>query len=174
MTNVNFAKWVQMKGRQANSIIHRKRTHGEFPWLERPPFVWECEVAVGDFVGEADGSQVLDLDALYPRKPFINEVYLEPGAEIIPIVAFAGGTVNACTVILGDVGDDNGLVTSSSVFTGVTLGAPIATPSAAQYALRPEAAFLPILTIATTAGNVSALTAGRLLIRIPFTPWRLV
>lgn len=172
MANVNFAKWVRMKGRSANPIIHRLRTQGKFPWLERPPFVWECEVAVGDFVGEGDTSQVLDLDALYPKFPFIDEVWLEPGAHIVPLVAFSGGTVNACTVILGDVGDDNGLVTASSVFTGVTIGAPIATPAAAQYALRSEAGFLPILTIVTTAGNVSALTAGRLLVRIPFTPWR--
>ena len=174
MANVSFSKWVHMKGRKANPRIHQLRTQGKFPWLERPPFVWELEVSVGDFTGEADGSQVLDLDALYPKNPFIDEVWLEPGAHIVPLVAFAGGTVNACTVILGDVGDDNGLVTSSSVFTGVTIGAPIVTPSAAQYALRSESGFLPILTIATTAGNVSALTAGSLLIRIPFTPWRAV
>jgi len=172
MANVNFGKWVLMKGRGANPIIHRKRCNGEFPWMERPPFVWEVEIAVGDFTGAAATSQALDLDALYPGRPFIDDVYLEPGAELILLTAFAGGAVSACTAELGDTDDPNGLVTASNVFTGATLESPIVTPAAAQYALRPETGFLPLLTLRTTNANVSALTAGRLLARIPFTPFR--
>lgn len=172
MANVDIRKMVRFKGRSANPIIHRLRTQGRFPWLERPLFVWELLVSVGDFTGEGDTSQDLDLDALYPDRPFINNVWLEPGAHIVPITAFSGGTVNACTVALGDADTFNGLVTASSVFTGVTIGAPIVTPAAGQYALRYESGFLPQLRIVTTAGNVSALTAGSLLIRIPYTPAR--
>lgn len=173
MANVSFSKWVHMKGRAANARIHQLRTQGKFPWIERPPFMWECEVAVGDFVGEGDGSQDLDLDALYgSRFPFIDEVWLEPGAHVVPLVAFAGGAVNAVTFQLGDVGDRDGLVTSSNIYTGVTIGAPIYTPSAAEYALRPESGFLPTFRIVTTNGFVSALVTGRALLRIPFTPWR--
>jgi hypothetical protein len=173
MSNVNFAKWVRMKGRGANARIHKLRTNGEFPWLERPPFVWECEIAVGDFTGAGATSQELDLDALYgTRFPFINEVFLEPGAHLVLLTAFSGGAVSACTAELGDTGDPNGLVTASNVFTGATANAPIVTASAAEYALRSESGYLPTLTLRTTTANVSALTAGRLLARIPFTPWR--
>lgn len=173
MANVDFRKiGVRMKGRSANPIIHRLRTQGRFPWLERPPFVWELLVTVGDFTGEGDTSQDLNLDTLYPDRPFINNVWLEPGAHVVPVTAFAGGAINAVTIQLGDANDPDGLVTSSSVFTGVTIGAPIATPSAAEYALRFESAYAPQLRIVTTNGNVSALTAGALLIRIPFTPAR--
>lgn len=172
MANVNFAKWVQMKGRHANQQIQRRRMNGSFPWMERPPFVWELEVSIGDFVAESDMSQDLDLDALYTSSPFIDDVWLEPGAHVVPVVAFAGGVVDGCTVSLGDAGDPDALVTSSSVFTGVTIGDPIATPAAAEYALRPETGFLPQLRIDTTTGNIDDLTAGTLLIRIPFTPFR--
>ena len=172
MANVNFAKWVRMKGRAANPVIHRTRLNGGFPWLERPGFVWECEIAIGDFTGEGDTSQDLDLDALYPGSPFINNVWLEPGAHIVPLVAFAGGAVNAVTLALGDAGAFNGLVTASSVFSGVTIGSPIATPAATEYALRYESSFRPQVRIVTTNGNVSALEDGRALVRIPFTPAR--
>lgn len=172
MANVSFSKWVLMRGRNANRVITRKRENCEFPWIEQPGFVWELEVAVGDFVGEGDTSQDLNLDELYPNNPFIDDVWLEPGAHLVPLVAFSGGAVSACTAALGDAGAHNGLVTASSVFTGVTIGAPIATPAASQYDLRSETGFLPQLRIVTTSANVSALTAGRLLIRIPFTPAR--
>lgn len=172
MANMNLAKLVRFKGRSANPVIHRLRMTGRFPHLERPTFVWELTVSVGDFTGAGATSQELDLNALYPNNPFINDVWLEPGAHFVPLVAFAGGTVNACTLEMGDTGDPNGLVTASSVFTGVTIGAPIVTTGAAEYALRYESGYLPTVTLRTTAGNVSALTAGSVLLRIPFTPAR--
>lgn len=169
---VDIRKMVRFKGRSANPIIHRLRTSGRFPWLERPLFVWELLITIGDFTGDAATSQELDLAAIYPDNPFVEDVWLEPGAHIVPITAFAGGAVNACTLELGDTDDPNGLVTASNVFTGVTTGVSVATPSAAQYALRFESAYLPVATLRTTNGNVSALTAGRALVRIPFSPAR--
>jgi len=173
MANVDFRKiGVRMKGRSANPIVHRLRTQGRFPWLERPLFVWELLITVGDFTGAGATNQELDLAALYPDNPFVSNVWLEPGAHIVPITAFSGGAVSACTLELGDTGDPNGLVTASNVFTGVTTGVSVATPAAAEYALRFEASFLPVATIRTTSANVSALTAGRALVRIPFSPAR--
>lgn len=169
---VDIRKMVRFKGRSANPVIHRLRMSGRFPWLERPLFVWELLITIGDFTGAGAASQELDLAALYPNFTFPTDVWLEPGHHIVPVTAFAGGTVNACTLELGDTGDPNGLVTASNVFTGVTTGVSVATPSAAEYALRFEAAYLPVATIRTTAGNVSALTDGAALVRIPFTPAR--
>lgn len=169
---VDIRKMVRFKGRSANPVIHRMRTSGRFPWLERPLFVWELLITIGDFTGAAATSQELDLAVVYPDFPFPEDVWLEPGAHIVPVTAFSGGAVSASTLELGDTGDPNGLVTASNVFTGVTTGVSVATPAAAEYALRFEAGYLPVATIRTTTDNVSALTAGRALVRIPFSPAR--
>lgn len=169
MANVSFAKWVRMKGRHANPRIHALRTRGQFPWMERPVFWWEVQIDVGDFTPESDTEQTLDLDALYPDRPFVNNVYLLPGAEVVILTLFAGATT--CTIQVGDTNDPNGLVTATNLHTGTT-GVPISTPSAAEYALRSETGYLPIATLTTTVENVDDLTAGSVLVRIPFSPHR--
>lgn len=174
MANVDLNKWLILKGKRANSRIHQLRMNGGFPWVERPAFVWELTLTIGDFTGAGATSQEIDLDAEYPNNPFVNGVWLEPGAHFVLLTEFAGGAVSACTAELGDTGDPNGLITASNVFTGATTGVPIVTPAAAEYALRYESGYLPVVTLRTTTANVSALTAGKLLVRIPFTPERSV
>lgn len=171
MANVNFAKWVQMRGRKANPQIDNLLRKGGFPWLQRHVWWWEQLISVGDFTPESDTSQVLDLDALYPTNPFIDDVYLMPGTQVIPVALFVGATTT--TIQVGDTNDPNGLVTATNLHTG-TLGVPISTTGAAEYDLRPETGYLPIVTLTTTVENIDDLTTGSVLVRIPWMPFRSV
>lgn len=139
--------------------------------------VWRRNVRIGDFTGAAATSQALNLftgltaTALarpgqsgdFPANAWINTAM---GPYIRRITDFSGGSSTAVSVQLGDAGDPNGLLTTTSVFTGV--GAGISwTPAAAEYARRPEDAYAPILTI-TSDVNIAALTAGELEVVIPY------
>lgn len=152
-------------GRKTNADVMRWIEHGaKDPLCVRG--VWTCRVVVGQFTGDGDTDQTLDLHAYDPYNLFPADVWLEPGHSIVPVTAFAGGAISAFTAEVGDAGDTDGLVTASSVFTGVTLNDPIVTPSAAQYALRYEANYVPVLRMLSTDGNISAATAGELEVRI--------
>jgi hypothetical protein len=88
-------------------------------------------------------------------------------AEIKVETDFAGGAVSAATVTVGDAGSANELLTSTSVFTGVQNTAWIQTVGASLNSdFQREAAYSPILTLATTNGNTADLTAGSLIVRI--------
>jgi hypothetical protein len=92
------------------------------------------------------------------------------GAEAVPTNArvmfawinlleeFAGGSVSAITMDLGDAGNDDELVAAEDVFTGASTGVKT---GAGAYTLGTfEAAYTPILTFEATDDNVVNLTAG--------------
>ncbi len=91
------------------------------------------------------------------------------GAWIRRITDFSGGAVSACAVEGGDTGDDNGLLTTTSVFTGVGAGIT-QTTGAAEFARHEESSFVPTFTITTVTANVDQLTAGELDYFIRFQP----
>lgn len=118
---------------------------------------------------DADGVQEFDLHTYNPYNLFPANVQRGvPGAYLAEV--FAGGTVNACTWEMGDAGDPNGLHTAVNVWTGATLGYLANTVSAAEYATRFEADFIPSITLRTTAGNIAALTTGEIWQFIAFNP----
>lgn len=118
---------------------------------------------------DGDGVQEFDLHTYNPYNLFPANVQRGvPGTYLAEV--FAGGTVNAATYESGDANDPNGLHTAVNVWTGATLGWLANTVSAAEYASRFEAAFIPSLTLRTTAGNISALTTGELWMAIAFNP----
>jgi hypothetical protein len=80
----------------------------------------------------------------------------------IRVVTALTGTV---TAIVGDAGDDNGLVTSTSIAsTGTTR-----TTGAAEYAGRYESAFVPLITITSTV-SLRLASAGIVDILIDWSP----
>lgn len=127
---------------------------------------------VGGFIGAtalaAAVNQTIDLDVAFPRKEFPNNVWVH-GAYMRKITDFSGGAIATCTAEGGDAGDTDGLMTATNIFTGAGAGI-VQTPAAAEYARRFEAAFVPVIRIVTTVGNVNALVAGELDYFVRFMP----
>ncbi len=154
-----------------NQRVLRALKSGRIPYTMGMVYHWMLRLKVGDWTGEADGSQTFDLNTLattLKRPTFPADVEILDGTKCYLVTAFAGGTVNACTVTLGDAGAANGLLTSTSVFTGQALGWK-QTTAATEFRQHYEAAFVPQIVLATTNGNTNALTAGELWVDIPFT-----
>lgn len=128
------------------------------------------EFSFDDTTLDGDTAQEIDLNVLYPANAFPANVQRLPGTFLRVKTAFAGGTINAITAAIGDTGDPDGILTASSIFTGVAEIRP-STPSAAENTARTETAYAPTLSLASTAGNLSTLTAGNLIILIP---WRVL
>lgn len=144
---------------------------------------WRRTLSIGDFTADASMTQTVDLhddlttearrrlgqSGLFPGNAATgaqatgNEVIMS-GAYLRPIVGFGGGGASFVLVEFGGTfasgADVNGLVTSTSVFTGVSTNL-VATPGAAQYALHPERDYIPDLTF-TSDANIDVLTAGSL------------
>lgn len=128
---------------------------------------WVQRVRFSNFTSAAT-SQALDLSATFASNAFPTNVFLCAGSYVDLIQVFSGGAVATATVILGDAGVTNGLLTSSNVFTGATLGATV-TPSATEYRqFNFESAYVPLLTLTTTVGNVNACTQGIVDVYIPY------
>jgi hypothetical protein len=148
-----------------------------------PLFYWRRVIGIGDFTADAALSQVIDLhddlttearrrkgqSGLFPGNAASgaqatgNEILMS-GAYLRVITAFSGGGAAAVAAELGGTFasglDDDGLITTTSVFTGASTNL-IATPTAAEYALHPESGFVPELTL-TADVNIDTLTAGSL------------
>lgn len=151
----------------ANAVIRRQEQSPGCDPLRADRW-WVQRVTV-DVLNTAATSQALNLNTQFTTNPFPTDVFILPGTYVDLRVVFAGGAVNACTIILGDTNDDDGLLTSTNVFTGQSTGVKC-TPSAAEYrSALYESAFVPLLTINTTNGNVSALTTGTIDIWIPYS-----
>lgn len=166
-----FPITISRHGNSNQRVLQGLRS-GRIPYVVGFTYHWILPFTVGQWAGEADGSTVINLNTLAAtlgKSTFPTDVEILAGTKVYLVTAFAGGTVDACTIILGDTNDDNGLVTSTNVFTGQSAGWK-QTPSAAEYAQHYESAFVPAITIATTTGNTNALTAGSLIVDIPFTP----
>lgn len=154
----------------SNAGVARGLKNNRIPFAWADPFVWYQKFDIlraGTL--DADGIQEFDLHTYNANNLFpANVMRATPFLYLAEV--FAGGTVNACTVEMGDANDPNGLHTAVNVWTGATLGYLANTVSAAEYAPRFEASFIPSITIRTTAGNIAALTTGELWVGIKFTP----
>jgi hypothetical protein len=159
------------------AIAHFKAGGGAIGWAPGTTWLWsvDCRVRIvagAPYIGAvalaAATSQEISLNAAFPASAFpanmqVGEAYIKR------ITDFAGGSISALTVQVGDTGDPNGLLTATSVFTGVGAGYT-ATVAAAEYAMHPEAAFVPTLTLTATADDLDTITAGRLKVVIPIRP----
>lgn len=74
------------------------------------------------------------------------------------VTEFAGGSVSACTLSLGDAGSATEQFNALDVFTGAGTGLKAKNGSYAGTAI--EAAYTPIVRVATTTDNINSLTAG--------------
>lgn len=137
-------------------------------YLIEPRWCWVGRITHADLT-DADTSQTITLRSYLDSTDPLPEG-IRAGEYMIDIVEdFAGGTVNAITLILGRSGDDNAYLTSTSLFTGAT-NQFVDTPAAAEYAMRTfnGTDFAPLAQFDTTAGNCADLTAGIVDIYIPF------
>lgn len=119
------------------------------------PRIYNQIVVYGDY-SDADTSEALDLNATFTANAFPANVMITH-AWLQLYETFGGGTVSAATLILGDAGDDNGLVASTNVFTGQALGIKV---GVATEAITQETAYVPLLQLDTTDGNIDTLTSG--------------
>lgn len=167
MANSTFPTLIG-KGNGGNGRVVNNLKRNLFPFAVNFKWVWYTifDITLAGSL-DADGSQEFDLHTYDANNLFpANVERKKPYVRLI--TNFTGGAVNAATITVGDTGAANGLITATSVFSG----APkiIQTVGAAEYADRIETAFIPVAVIATTNGNVNALTAGKALIAIAFNP----
>jgi len=125
-----------------------------------------CRIGHADLT-TAGTSQVLTLSDLNTGK---GESAIPANSKIVNcwinlLEVFAGGTVSACTVKLGDAGSDNELITNVSVFTGAALGIK---PMTGSYSAKFEAGYVPIATFTSTTDNVVNLSTGLLEVIIQY------
>lgn len=131
------------------------------PWQR-----WRIKVLYSDFT-DSDTSQSLNLadlaDTLLESDParvsgaFPTNMMMGFWAHYLA-EEFAGGTINAATLIQGISGTTNGHLTITSVFTGAGTGWK-QTPSGSLWTPRPVTSD-PLLQLDTTAGNINTLSAG--------------
>lgn len=131
------------------------------------------------FTADADGSQVLTLNTLFPNNVFPENVDKREGARLKLLVPPSGGDITDVDVTLGGTfenggADPDGLVTITAIEEGTATAGYIVTPSAARYAREYESAFSPTLTITTTGGNIADIEEGALEVLIPWSPLRSV
>jgi hypothetical protein len=156
------------RGRSNARVLQAERS-GRIPYAIGRLYWWVCRLRLQDFTPDAATAQTIDLNTLAStRLTFPTDVIREL-AYVVPTTAWAGGAVSAMDGLLGDTNDPNGLVTMPDLFTASTdLDQMVASPSAAEYAPRPEAAFAPLVTLNSTGANLDALTAGAMQIVIGF------
>ena len=156
-----------------------KSEGGAVFWAPGLGWIWSvvCEIkqtASGPQIGEvalsAATEQAINLNTAFPSTAFPENVQCGQ-AYIKRVTDFAGGSATAVTAEVGDAADDNELVTALDVFTGaVATQVYEDTPSAANYAMHIESAYVPLLTLTVTGDNVDDLTAGSVVVCIPFRP----
>jgi hypothetical protein len=154
----------------SNAGVVRGLSHNRIPHAFVGPYIWyqKFDITLAGTL-DGDGAQEFDMHTYNPANLFPANV--QRGVPMIYLSeVFAGGAVDAATVEMGDANDPNGLHTAVNVWTGATLGYFANTVSAAEYAPRFEAAFIPSITIRTTSGFVNALTTGFLWVGIKFSP----
>lgn len=158
-------------------------THAEGGSVRHPPgltWLWSQVVEVKTIGGTtqigataltAALTQAIDLNVAFPRNTFPANVQ-RGEAYIKREVDLAGTGITSLDIELGDTGVDNGLITTTDVFTGALATATYAsTPAATQYAFQTEQAFVPLLTLTAVGANVDQLAAGgRFVVCIPFRP----
>lgn len=121
---------------------------------------WKQRVLFSHFT-DADTSQVLTLNSLFPSNAFPANVWLASAGHYFDLIqVFAATSLTDADLILGLSGDTNGLIEVSAVETGQALG--IKSPGgtfdeavglfAAQHS--------PLLQMDTVGANLSTFTTG--------------
>lgn len=167
MANSTFPIRLGPKGTSNARVLNALRS-GRIPYAAGWRYWHHFRVQAGDFTGDADTDQTLDLNVLYPANAFPANVLRLSGAYLRIDTGFSGGAVTDVDFEVGDAGDPNGLLTITPGFTGDE--GLFTTPAAAEYAARIETAFAPTLRVVTTTANVSELDTGDVSVFIPFMP----
>jgi hypothetical protein len=139
----------------------------QFAW-DGGQFWFEQYVPYTAFTAAAT-SQTLDLHAYQPRNLFPSNCVITK-AVLQRVQTFAASGLSALTGEVGHAGDTDAFVTSTSVLT--TAGDDtdyILTASGAEYG-KVKSALIPTLRLVATGANLNTLTAGKLIVRIGFTP----
>lgn len=151
---------IRPGSKTANELIHKQQLQAGARPKERVEW-WVQRVRYSDF-SDADTSQALNLNTAFPHNAFPADAFILPFSYLDLRQTFGGGTINAATLILGYSGDTNGLVESTDVFTGQSLGVKFTggTAYATTTNVGYQAAVAPLLQLDTTAGNINTLTSG--------------
>ena len=171
MANSTFPITISTKapGTSNAKILNAIRS-GRVPYTMGNRYWWKCRVQAGDFTGEADGDQTLDLNVLYPTGAFPANVLRLPGTFVRIDTGIGGGTITDADIEVGDAGDPNGLLTVTPAFEGTDEGL-FSTPAAAENDDgRVETAFAPTLRILTTGDETDDIDAMDVTVFIPFMP----
>jgi hypothetical protein len=81
-------------------------------------------------------------------------------AWVVRIADFAGGSVTAVTVDLGDSGNDDELLDAADLFTGAKATAAVSNADGIYSLGSIESAYVPQLVFTTVGANLDDLTAG--------------
>lgn len=165
---------INLTGRHAGPDTLRALMQGRIPWAFAPVFWYRQRIRLTDFTPTAGTSQTLTLNSLFAKNVFPSNVDLEEGA-LVRNISLPTGTPTGLTITVGGtygVGvDADGHVTVSNLLGGgAAAGDIINTPAAARYARRPESAFSPTITLASSGGNLNTFTAIDIEILIPWSP----
>lgn len=98
-----------------------------------------------------------------------NTVRRLSGTYAWVVTGIAGTGITVANITIGDAGDPDGLLTSSSALPAAE-GFVAPTAGAAENAARPETSFAPVLRVSLTGGNMTAITEGEIWTVIPFMP----
>jgi hypothetical protein len=158
-------------GQGADMLNIIRSGQARHPFIPGAGFLWRCPIGHADLTAAAT-SQTIALNTLQAADPFPVDVIRGQAFAVLD-ERFSGGSVSDATMILGDAGDDNGLIviTDGLIFTGDPLGV-LQSPSAAEFAHRVEPSFGPQAIIAATGDNVVNFAAGLVTVCIFYMPLR--
>lgn len=162
-----FPFYVGLKNGYHEHLHHLRRRDGFSAEFEVPLLCWSTSIITHDEFTDADTSHELDLNGRTAGKEFpANAVPVGCYMDLVEV--FAGGTISAATVQLGDAGAPGGLFTDQDVFTGATLGLTAVTygTELGFTTFNIESAFAPTLTLDTTDGNCDDTTTGKVRVHI--------
>lgn len=152
----------------ANAIQHRQMMAAGAP--PNSIIEWYVQRVTHAHFTDADTSQVLTLNTLFPNNVFPTDVWLTlgPWAYVDVVELFVATSLTDADIILGVSGDTNGLVEVQAVETGQALGRRFAPGTLYAAATLDQTAMSPLLQMDTVGANVADFTAGILDIYIPY------
>lgn len=130
-------------------------------------FFYRQRITLADFTPDADADQTLNLNALFPNNVFPSNVWRLPGTVYVH-TGGGGGGVTALAASLGIQTATSEIMTSQSVFTGVS--GFVFAPTATAYQMQVETALAPTVRLQTSGGSIDDLTALDIEVVIPFIP----
>lgn len=130
---------------------------------------WHVFRVTHEHLTDADTSQVLTLNTLFPENPFPANVQLLRQAYFDLREVFAAPAMTDLDFILGITGNTNGLVEVTAAETGQSLGYKCPGGDLYVTATLFQAAMSPLLQADSVGANLSACTTGVLDIYIPYT-----